>query len=212
MLLTISGQPCLAGQDLTIYQSVISRSFIRAANFDNWHSDLIVATVNFGLSNFGYTLPLDFIVLDDLAGYNVIFGVEFQQQCQASDDLACIGPSPVCPISAREDFTMLFQIFFTYTPINFFKIKYSPSASTPFTSTLSFKMLPSQTEIALRLVKSYMVNVSNFLLLKLRSDTALSVELDIASKSPFNITTIAHASLGTCANEDQASSEDTYSD
>ncbi|KAJ3848973.1 hypothetical protein EV368DRAFT_67836 [Lentinula lateritia] len=85
MLLTISGRPCLAGLDVTIFQSVISRSFIRAANIGNWHCDVIVATVNFGLSNFGYTLPLDFIVLDELPGYDVIFGLEFQQRCQSSD-------------------------------------------------------------------------------------------------------------------------------
>ncbi|KAJ3935925.1 MAG: hypothetical protein NXY57DRAFT_987703 [Lentinula lateritia] len=85
MLLTISGRPCLAGLDVTIFQSVISRSFIRAANIGNWHCDVVVATVNFGLSNFGYTLPLDFIVLDELPGYDVIFGLEFQQRCQSSD-------------------------------------------------------------------------------------------------------------------------------
>ncbi|KAH7869057.1 uncharacterized protein C8R40DRAFT_1220074 [Lentinula edodes] len=71
--------------DVTIFQSVISRSFIRAANIGNWHCDVIVATVNFGLSNFGYTLPLDFIVLDELPGYDAIFGLEFQQRCQSSD-------------------------------------------------------------------------------------------------------------------------------
>ncbi|KAJ4477730.1 hypothetical protein C8J55DRAFT_489730 [Lentinula edodes] len=72
-------------KDISIYQSVVSRSFIRAAHFDNWHCDSVVATANFGLDNFGYTLPLEFIVLDDLAGYNAIFGVEFQQRCQYSN-------------------------------------------------------------------------------------------------------------------------------
>ncbi|KAJ3900385.1 hypothetical protein F5879DRAFT_925473 [Lentinula edodes] len=85
MLLTIFGQPCVAGKDISIYQSVISRSFIRAAHFDNWRCNSVAATANFGLDNFGYTLPLEFIVLDDLAGYDAIFGVEFQQRCQYSN-------------------------------------------------------------------------------------------------------------------------------
>ncbi|KAJ3927768.1 MAG: hypothetical protein NXY57DRAFT_1024050 [Lentinula lateritia] len=85
MLLTIFGQPCVAGKDISIYQSVISRSFIRAAHFDNWRCDSVAATAHFGLDNFGYTLPLEFIVLDDLAGYDAIFGVEFQQRCQYSN-------------------------------------------------------------------------------------------------------------------------------
>ncbi|KAJ3932045.1 MAG: hypothetical protein NXY57DRAFT_1004829 [Lentinula lateritia] len=65
MLLTIFGQPCVAGKDISIYQSVISRSFIRAAHFDNWRCDSVVATANFG--------------------YNAIFGIEFQQRCQYSN-------------------------------------------------------------------------------------------------------------------------------
>ncbi|KAH7870465.1 uncharacterized protein C8R40DRAFT_638791 [Lentinula edodes] len=85
MLLTISGQPCIAGKDITIYQSVVSRSFVRAANLGNWHNDFVSATVNFGLNNFGYTLPIDFIVVNDVAGFDAIFGVDFQHRCRSSD-------------------------------------------------------------------------------------------------------------------------------
>ncbi|KAJ4499265.1 hypothetical protein C8R41DRAFT_915479 [Lentinula lateritia] len=84
MLLTIFGQPCVAGKDISIYQSVISRSFICAAHSDNWRCDSVAATANFGLD---YTLPLEFIVLNDLAGYDAIFGVEFQQRCQYSNSV-----------------------------------------------------------------------------------------------------------------------------
>ncbi|KAJ4492443.1 hypothetical protein C8R41DRAFT_867315 [Lentinula lateritia] len=79
MLLTIAGHSCAAARDDTISQSVISRSFIHSAGFSNWRKDSVLATFNFGFSNFAYTSPHNFVVLDDLPDYDAVFGsqVEF---------------------------------------------------------------------------------------------------------------------------------------
>ncbi|KAJ3859996.1 hypothetical protein EV359DRAFT_67689 [Lentinula novae-zelandiae] len=74
MLLTIAGHSCAAARDDTISQSVISRSFIHSAGFSDWRKDSVLATFNFGFSNFAYTSPHNFVVLDDLPDYDAVFG------------------------------------------------------------------------------------------------------------------------------------------
>ncbi|KAJ3915081.1 hypothetical protein F5877DRAFT_70188 [Lentinula edodes] len=87
MLLTIAGHSCAAAKDDTISQSVISRNFIRSAGFGNWRNDSVLATVNFGFSNFAYTLPHDFVVLDVLPDYDAVFGSQFHRSCRFSECL-----------------------------------------------------------------------------------------------------------------------------
>ncbi|KAJ4476339.1 hypothetical protein C8J55DRAFT_516622 [Lentinula edodes] len=87
MLLTIAGHSCAAAKDDTISQSVISRNFIRSAGFGNWRNDSVLATVNFGFSNFAYTSPHDFVVLDVLPDYDAVFGSQFHRSCRSSECL-----------------------------------------------------------------------------------------------------------------------------